>query len=45
MGKRPIRFILENTKTGEAFTYASAAQCRRAARILGWADYTIEKDE
>lgn len=42
---RAPRFILENSKTGEAFTYASYAQCRRAAVRLGWTDYTIEKDE
>jgi hypothetical protein len=43
MTRKP-RFILENTKTGEAFTYASYAQCRRKAHDLGWTDYTIEKD-
>lgn len=42
--KRAVRFILENTKTGEAFTYASEGQCRRAAVRLGWTDYTIERD-
>jgi hypothetical protein len=39
-----VRFILENTKTGEAFTYGTYAQCRRAAQRLGWVDYTIERD-
>lgn len=42
---RAPRFILECTKTGRAWTYASYAQCYRAARHLGLTDYTIERDE
>lgn len=39
-----VRFILECTKTGRAWTYATLAQCLRAARLHGLADYTIERD-
>ena len=42
---RPLRFILECTKTGRAWTYATEAMARRAARHLGLTDYTIERDE
>ena len=38
---RPVRFILECSKTGRAWTYASEGQCRQAARHLGLTDYTI----
>lgn len=41
---RAVRYILECTKTGRAWTYATEAQCRRAARHLGLTDYTIERD-
>ncbi len=45
MTRRARRFILECCKTGSAWTYASYAQCVRAAHRLGLKDYTIERDE
>lgn len=39
-----VRYILECTKTGRAWTYATEAQCRRAAWLHGLTDYTIERD-
>lgn len=44
MTRRAPRFILECTKTGSAWTYASYAQCYRAAQRLGLKDFTIERD-
>lgn len=44
MTTRAPRFILECTKTGSAWTYATYAQCVQAARKLGLKDYTIERD-
>lgn len=44
MTRRDPRFILECTKTGSAWTYASYAQCYRAAQRLGLKDHTIERD-
>ena len=44
MTRRAPRFILECLKTGSAWTYASYAQCYRAAQRLGLKDYTIERD-
>lgn len=38
------RFILECTKTGRTWTYATEALCYRAAQTFGLTDYTIERD-
>lgn len=40
-----IRFILECTKTGRHWRYASTGQCYRAALHLGLTDYTIARME
>jgi hypothetical protein len=37
------RFILECSKTGRFWRYASEGQCRQAAKALGLVDYTIER--